>query len=418
MKRLVLLTILAGVMSLAHAGSGDKIFHFSGFGTVGIAHSDNDQADYRNSLYQPNGPGATHRYDWGMDSNLGLQLAAEFNPRWSAVVQVLSDRNYDKTFTPELEWANVKFQFNEHGYVRVGRVVAPMFMNSESLHTGFAATMIRNPPDVYIHNPINNLDGLDVGYEWSRGDLRFNTRYNTGVYSSKVQTRLAGVTNLDIRAQALSATVEYNYWSARCAYLMGVVSQTGVVYDQYNSKLQALVDAGVPNAQELKNGISFENVEANFINVGVLYDDPSAVLFQSEYMVRRFNSMSGADTQGWYAMGGYHLGALTPFVSYSRTHTLDDLVFPVFNAGALPVNLQGSAGYVNAINANLKRQIERQTLSLGARYAFAKNFDVKMQWDHIHKPAGASSWFVNQSDSFINTPQKTNVVSIAVDFVF
>lgn len=418
MNRLALLSILAGFMSLAHADDDDKIFHFSGFGTVGFAHSDNDQADYRSNLYQPNGPGASHRYDWGMDSNLGLQLAAEFNPRWSAVVQLLADRNYDKTFIPELEWANVKFQFNEHGYVRVGRVVAPMFMNSESLHTGFTATMIRNPPDVYIHNPINNLDGLDVGYEWNQGDLRFNTRYNTGIYSSKVQTRLAGTTNLDIRAQVISAAVEYNYWSARCAYLMGVISQTGAVYDQYNTALQVLVNAGVPNAQELRNSIRFEDVKANFINVGVLYDNPSAVLFQSEYMVRRFNNSAGADTQGWYAMGGYHLGAFTPFMAYSRTHTLDDLVFPVFNVGALPVNLQASAGFVNAIDTNLKRPIDRQTVSVGARYAFAKNFDVKMQWDHISKPAGASSWFVNQTANFTTTEQKANVVSVAVDFVF
>lgn len=418
MNRLILLSILVGFMAFAHADDDDKIFHFSGFGTIGFAHSDNDQADYRSNLYQPNGPGASHQYDWGIDSNLGLQLAAEFNPNWSAVVQVLADRNFDKTFAPELEWANVKFQFNEHGYVRLGRVVAPMFMNSESVHTGFAGYMIRNPPDVYIHNPINNLDGLDLGYEWTQGDLRFNTRYNAGVYSSKIQTRLAGATVVDIQAQAISAAVEYHDWSARLAYLIGDIDQTGPVYDQYNTALQALVGGGVAGAQSFRNNISFQNVKANFISVGVLYDNPSAAIFQSEYMVRRFNNISGADTQAWYAMGGYHLGAFTPFLVYSRSQTLGELVYPVFNAGSLPTNLQGSAAYVNTINTSLKWPLDRQTWSVGARYAFAKNFDVKVQWDHIRKPAAATSWFVNPSSNFINTQQNTNVASVAVDFVF
>ena len=50
MNRLILLSILVGFMAFAHADDDDKIFHFSGFGTIGYAHSDNDQADYRSNL--------------------------------------------------------------------------------------------------------------------------------------------------------------------------------------------------------------------------------------------------------------------------------------------------------------------------------------------------------------------------------
>lgn len=415
---IILLPLVLLVMSPAYAIEPGPTVHLSGFGTIGFAHSSNNQADYRQSLYQSTGVGASHAYDWGIDSNLGLQLAAEFNPEWSAVVQVLADRNYDKSYTPDLEWANVKWQFNEHSYIRVGRVMAPMFMNSETVHTGFSNTMIRNPPDLYAQNPMTNLDGMDLGSEWGFGDVRLNTRYNIGAYSGKVQSKVAGISTLDLKGQTLSATLEYQFWTARSAYFWGKLAQSGGAYTNYDRALKDLVDANITNAQSLRNRVRFEDVNVNFSSLGLLYDNPQNLLLQTEYMVRRFGNVSGPDSQAWSVMTGYHFNAWTPFVMYSRAHMLDEPFLPNFDVASLPSNLQGSAAYVNAINTSLKRAVDRQTWSVGARYAFAKNFDFKMQWDYVLKPGNATSWFANSSPNFVATPQHTNVVSVALDFVF
>lgn len=415
---IVFLSLVLMGMSPAHAVELGPIFHLSGFGTIGFAHSSNNQADYRQSLYQSTGVGASHAYDWGVDSNLGLQLAAEFNPEWSAVVQILADRNYDKSYTPDLEWANVKWQFSEQSYIRLGRVMAPMFMNSETIHTGFSNTMIRNPPDVYAQNPMTNLDGMDLGSEWGLGDARLSTRYNIGVYSGKVQSKVAGISALDLKGQTLSAALEYQFWTARSAYFWGKLTQTGGAYSNYDRALKDLVDANIANSQSLRNRVQFEDINVNFISLGLLYDNPRDLLLQTEYMVRRFGNVSGADSQAWSFMSGYHLNAWTPFVMYSRAHMLDEPFLPNFDVASLPSNLQGSAAYVNAINTSLKRAVDRQTWSIGARYAFAKNFDLKMQWDYVTKPANATSWFANPTPSFVATPQHTNVVSFVLDFVF
>src|SRR3954463_14369780 len=85
-------------------------FKFSGFGTIAATHSTEENADFVTSLVQPNGSGHSHDWTFNTDSRAGLQADVIFNDQFSGVVQVVSRQHADNSFTPQFEWANVKYQ--------------------------------------------------------------------------------------------------------------------------------------------------------------------------------------------------------------------------------------------------------------------------------------------------------------------
>src|ERR1700729_15994 len=90
------------------ADSNQSMFSFSGFGTLGVVHSNEHDADFTSTIFKPNGAGYSHDWSPAVDSLIGAQVIANFTPRLSAMLQVTSQQNYDNTYTPRVEWANIK----------------------------------------------------------------------------------------------------------------------------------------------------------------------------------------------------------------------------------------------------------------------------------------------------------------------
>ena len=130
--------ILAGFLwNAAAAGAtgadpGASMLSISGFGTFGLVHSSEDNADFTANLLQPNGAGYTHSWSPDVDSRLGAQVIAHFTPQLSAMLQVISEQSYDNTYQPHVEWANIAYQPTPEFSVRVGRIVLPTFLLSDS----------------------------------------------------------------------------------------------------------------------------------------------------------------------------------------------------------------------------------------------------------------------------------------------
>ena len=89
-----------------------SMFSFSGFGTFGAVHSSENKADFTSSLFKPDGAGHGHDWSADVDSLIAAQVTANFTPQLSAVLQVVSEQNYDNTYRPHVEWANIKYQFS------------------------------------------------------------------------------------------------------------------------------------------------------------------------------------------------------------------------------------------------------------------------------------------------------------------
>jgi hypothetical protein len=156
--------LACGVLSGAAQAQSMPEFKFSGFGTLAAVHADGDNADFKGSLFQPKGAGHSRSTSFNPDSLLGAQLGVVFNDKLSAVVQVISQYQYDNSYKPQVEWANVKYQLTPELSVRLGRIAAPSYLLSETRYVGYANPWVRPPVEAYSVLSITSNDGIDVSY--------------------------------------------------------------------------------------------------------------------------------------------------------------------------------------------------------------------------------------------------------------
>src|SRR5580692_8197748 len=123
LKALVLVALLCypAIASADAEVPGASMFSFSGFGTLGVVHSSDHDADFTSTIFKPNGAGYSHDWSPDVDSLVGAQVIANFAPHLSAMLQVISQQTYDGTYTPHVEWANIKYELTPEASIRVGR---------------------------------------------------------------------------------------------------------------------------------------------------------------------------------------------------------------------------------------------------------------------------------------------------------
>ncbi len=185
MGKLVIATVIAVLVCVTIAGvqaAELPNFSFNGFGTFGVVHSDEDQADFAAGLFVPDGAGYTRAWSPEVDSVLGLQITADLTPRLTGILQVVSEQRYDENYTPTVEWANLKFDITPDLSVRAGRMVQQTFMVSEYRKVRYATPWVRPPKEVYDMIPVTNADGIDLNYRF-----RFKGFTNTlrGLYGTR-----------------------------------------------------------------------------------------------------------------------------------------------------------------------------------------------------------------------------------------
>jgi hypothetical protein len=88
------------------------------------------------------------------------------------------------------------------------------------------------------------------------------------------------------------------------------------------------------------------------------------------------------------------------------------------NVLAFPPFLMGSVTSLNAgLNAALATIAVQNTISVGTRWDFMQNVDIKLQYDHTRLGAGSTGLLVNAQPG-LQRGGTLNVFSVAVDFVF
>jgi hypothetical protein len=179
------------------AGTDTSMFQFNSFGTAGVVHSSENQADFVSNPAQPKGAGYTDSWSATPDTKLGIQLKVAPTDQLSAVVQLMSQYQYDGTFRPGLEWANLKYQVTPDFSIRAGRIAIPTFMVSDSLNIGYALPFARIPLEVYAQLPETHSDGVDGSYRMYVGGATNTVRGTSRLCQNRHgPRRLAGSSSL------------------------------------------------------------------------------------------------------------------------------------------------------------------------------------------------------------------------------
>ncbi|MFT5532943.1 MAG: hypothetical protein ACI8WM_001230 [Burkholderiaceae bacterium] len=381
----------------------------SGFGTVGVAHSSEKYADYTDSpSTKPNGTGATRRWSTDLDTLFGLQIAATITPNLSAVLQVISQQQYDNSYRPSVEWANIKYAITPDFMVRVGRIALPTFLVGDYRNVGYAVPWVRPPVELYSRLvPMTANDGIDASYRTYIGEASntLQLSYGSDIFRSP---RL----NSPNKVQNLVGLV--NTFTSGATTLRASYQRAGLTVPDSNAFFDRYRQFG-PAGNAIADNYSLAHQRISFLSLGATYD-PGDWFLMSEWGSGKFSSVIGNQT-AWYASGGYRLGAWTPYATYSTSKKHSPISDSGLNPARLPAAAAAGAVALNGVLNNLLKPTTSSTISLGTRWDVRSNVALKLQIDHIRPTAGSSAGLVNVSSGY-SPDASFNVVSLVADFVF
>lgn len=418
----VALAVAALASTTAALAQSTPEFKFSGFGTVGAVHSDNDGADFVGTRFAPNGAGRTRSTSLNPDSKLGVQFDVRFGDRFSGVVQLVSQHQYDNSFTPEVEWANLKYKVSDNLSVRIGRIALPAYVLSESRFVGYSYVPVRPSVDVYTVLPVTSNDGVDFSLRNSFGAANNTFQGFYGVKDTKVPNNAKVKTNHSmgfrntLELGSLSASVGYLDFDIdldlpQLAPLFGGIAQ----FANGAAAVQAPgFQAAAASARAMLDKYKLDGMKMSAISLGAGYD-PGDWYVAGEYVQFKGTGIVG-DTKAWNLGAGYRLGAWTPFVAYGKSRGDYTPAAAIDTSGAPPL-AAGAAALVGGLNASLQAfAFEQKTTTVGVRWDAVRNVAVKAQFDRVALGAGSAGRFVNATPGFAGS--SVNLLSVAVDFVF
>jgi hypothetical protein len=388
---------------------GGSMFSVNGFGTVSVVHSSDDKADFTATGYQPNGAGYSRSWSASVDSLLGAQVTANLTPELTAVLQVVVQQNYDDTYWPHVEWANIKYQFTPDFDVRVGRMVLPTFLVSDSRKVGYGNPWVRPPVEVYSLNPITTLDGADASYRLHLGEV---TNTLQADYGRNLSIQFPAAAHLDASyAGGIFNDTEYGAALLHLGYALSSITlhttSTAALFDGF----RLLGPQGATVAED------FDVVDksATILTIAGSYD-PGQWFATGEWIRFRCDCFLGMTT-GWYLSGGYRVGPFTPYLTYAQvTERITSAAG--LSLSTVPAYLAPTVAALDAgLNDLLATRPVQYTSSIGVRWDFIKNVDLKVQLDRMDLGAGSVGTLTNVQPGF--EPGSTvYLFSTAVDFVF
>jgi hypothetical protein len=390
--------------------TGTSIFSFNGFGTLGVAHSSEGQADFVTNGIKPKGAGYTHAWSLAVDSLIAGQITASLTPKLSAVVQGIAEQNYDNSYKPHMEWANIKYQFVPDFGVRIGRTVLPVFLVSDYRKVGYVNPWVRPPVELYSLVPISTSDGVDISYHLRIGEFSNNLQALYGNSKAKIPDEAGGGT---VKANDLWGVTyggEYRAATVHIAYLRTnnlTLTSVEPLFDglrQFGPEGNAIANKYDPNHKPL-----------TFIGIGGTYN-PGAWFLTGEWGTTRSNSMLGKRS-AWYVSGGHRVGKFTPYLTYAKAMA-NDISDPGLTVSAYPPSLAGAAASLNTgLDTALAPLPVQKTISAGVRWDFMNDICLKLQFDHTNIGSDSDGTLVNIQPGF-KPGGSFNVFSATIDFVF
>ncbi|MDT8999112.1 hypothetical protein RQP53_07515 [Paucibacter sp. APW11] len=359
----------------AHAGIEGEGWLLEGFGSLALNRSNDAVATVRADPRNASGT-TLGRHQWDGDSLASLQLTV--NPQGSlrGVWQVLAKDDIADRFRPRSEWLYASWDASAQWNVKLGRIVLPVFMLSDTRNLGYAQTNARPPTVLYGVNPISNMDGASTswtGRAWggvlaadvalgrtrvtlAQGDLHFDRIGGLAArWSRGGLTLRAGLTSY--RADLNSPTV--------------------------TAALQALASgatACINCATVLADRVRQKGFSGRILALGASYDAGPYVL-QAELAQRSSNSTLANNAIGWYALAGYRFGSLTPYIGAGSVQDQEPPLGLQTAPGAPPQAVAANA----AFEQYLRSQGGRRSTELGLRWDVQEGVALKLQWEHLLK---------------------------------
>lgn len=398
--------MLSCCAALAEEAAAAPRWTLGGFGTLALAHSDNDQADFRANILSPGAVGYSGAWSAKVDSRAGVQVDMIVNSDWAAVLQVVLKRT-PRGYAPTVEWANLQYRVTPDLSVRAGRITMPLFLSGDYGQVGYALPWVRPPVEVYGAIPPSSSDGVDASYRWQTGDFNNVTQVFYG------RTDIPASSHARVRAHGMSGVS--NTTTSGALTLRASLLNSHLSVDVANPLFDGLRQFGEQGAALVRR-YEVAHKRARVMTASLIYD-PGNWFVMGEIGRMQADSYLGDKTAG-YLSAGYRYRALTPYLMYSRSRPDGATTTAGLDLDAV-TGARAAAGA--AFNAGLNRllaAIPRQhSVGAGLRWDVRRNYAFKLQYDRITPEPGSTGTFVNVQPGF-RAGEPVTVVTAALDFVF
>ena len=366
-----LLGISACIANAQAAQTDTPKVTFGGFGSLGFSHSTMYYGDYTLDSTIPKGSSLSDNWSATNDTRIAGHMAAKLSPKVSAVLQVVAEYTAENSYKPEIEWANVKYAFTPDAYIRFGRIAVPTFLNSDNRDVGYTYVWIHPPLELYRQLAITHSDGVDVMYRADIGEAVHTIK--AILYGENTLERSTSKSNSK-DMWGIFDTIEYGSTTAHFGY-----------------------QERLSETQNLQTGSTGAWVRNSDLSAGIQYD-PGNWFVISEWIQRESTYKSSA----MYVSGGYRVKKFTPYLTYAQNSP----------GSFLPDSPPPSS---NSIRLAERSQ---SAISLGVRWDFMRNTDVKFQYDQVKLSDSSNGFLANVPAGVTLYGAKFHVISAVVDFIF
>lgn len=404
MKNNIFLFLLAtaGMMAPTSSradGVQQKVFEFSGYGTVGTMQTDRNDSQYRGSTLPKRGAGSSPYL--GVDSVLGLQARGVIADKFSYMVQSVTRNWSGDGYTTDLTWAALSYEIQPGLFVRVGRVNTPFFMQSDTLFVNHLREWARPPVEVYSLSPFMTMDGVDAIYRVAVSSFLIEAQTYLGSSKFKIPTGtiklrdLAGA-RLSVAHENLSVQFSYANSKLDSATKPDVVSTLNPALDMSGFSF-------------IKDEIDGTSGRSSYASAGFRYESDYAN-FSGEY-AKRTVSKYFPSAHAWYLSISKRVGDFTPYYYYAHQHTDRDAIQ---STTGMP-EIDSVLHHINVLKSNAQR-----SHVAGLRYDLTDHTALKVEFSRSRPDH--DSWGIyapeNVASNRIADGKSINNFSLSVDFVF
>jgi predicted porin len=338
MKKLTT-TLLLTAAGLAPASQASEL-NINGFLSVGASMLDEQKASIA---------GADNNGGFKQDTILGLQIQKQVNESTTATGQLVSRGSDD--YSTEAAWAFVTYAATDDLDIRMGRLRIPFFYYSDFLEVSYAYNWVRPPGEVY-RIPFSSIDGTDLNYRYSSGNLDGSVQVYYGRYQGPfIQDFGQGPETYAADFKNFTGIVlnnNYGNFGSRLSYHQAELN----IASPAGSTLGAIAVAG--------SDFAFTGQASTFLEAALSYDDGDNSLI-AEWTSLEHDNAAFLDDQAWMFSAAKRFSDITAHVTYTQHKTEFD------------------SGIQGAIQKTLPLETDQTSTIIGVRYDYDSSTALKLE---------------------------------------
>ena len=369
-----------------------------GFGTIGLTYQNNENIIYESNWRMDRGTDGDISLQ--NDSKFGLQLDWQLKQNLAFTIQGSVD-----SAGATLEWANLKYDFDDSFNIKIGQMRFPTAMYSDILKVSYSYDWVRLPEDVYGILPLTSYQGAEINYQAIYNDVEYHIKlYGGNAKDTMVGSKDIGDYDIELKHTfGINLSVILDDLELYTGFTRTNITITN---DRINSYFDALYRSS--NLSDEQKSILYRydprDKNTKYISIGFKYNYDELYLL-GEYVDIDMNNII-SDNYAWYLSTGYHIGKFTPNITYSKVTGRS--------------NFKEKTGDTQ-IDTDLQEMAKRtltsqQHITLGVRYDIKENIALKAQYDHIKESSDGRGISIHKEEPY--KPTDINLFSLSMDFVF